>query len=279
MFTANCYIIWLKHAQTDSGEKISLTQTSQSGDSSSDSLPVIQYRSTTKLYGQVAAVDKLTLDVKAGELFGFLGPNGAGKTTAMKLAAGLVKPTFGNVLISGNDVQTSPLEAKKLVGFVPDSPHIYENLTGREFLHFCAGLYKLDNVTTTFRVEELLDQFGIGSWVDKRAGEYSHGMKQRVVMASAFLHQPKLILIDEPMVGLDPGGIRLIKAVLRKFCSIGGTVFLSTHTLVDAEEICDRIGIIHKGKLVAWGKIDEIGLKGQSLEDLFIALTSEIETR
>lgn len=250
--------------------------TSQPGVRNSDSSPVIRYSLATKLYGQVAAVEKLSLDVYAGELFGFLGPNGAGKTTAMKLAAGLVKPTSGSVLISGYDIQSNPLEAKSRAGFVPDSPHIYESLTGREFLHFCAGLYKLDNTITGFRIDELLDKFGIGSWVDKRAGEYSHGMKQRVVMASAFLHQPKVILIDEPMVGLDPGGIRLVKGVLREFCTNGGSVFLSTHTLVDAEEICDRVGIIHQGRLVACGTIGEISMEGQRLEELFISLTSRI---
>ncbi len=239
------------------------------------STSAIHYEVASKKYGNVVAVDGLSIDVYAGELFGFLGPNGAGKTTAMKLAAGLVKPTSGQVLIAGWDVQIDPQNAKRFVGFVPDSPHIYESLTGREFLHFCAGLYKIGHTETVGRVIQLQDQFGIGDWIDKRSGEYSHGMKQRVVMASAFLHNPKVILIDEPTVGLDPGGIRLVKDVLRNFCRNGGAVFLSTHTLVDAEEICDRVGIINHGKLVAYGKLDEIGTKGQRLEDVFINLTND----
>lgn len=234
----------------------------------------IEFDHVSKVYNGVVAVKDLTLTVKPGELFGCLGPNGAGKTTAMKLAAGLVKPTTGRTLVAGKDIQADPLEAKRLFGFIPDSPYIYEALTGREFLHFCAGIYKIDPKVVPERVRTLLDRFDIGSWADRRAGQYSHGMKQRVVMASAFLHEPRVILIDEPMVGLDPAAMRLVKSVLRDFCTGGGSVFFSTHTLVDAEELCDRVGIIHRGELIACGSLSEIRREGERLEDAFIALTA-----
>jgi ABC-2 type transport system ATP-binding protein len=207
-------------------------------------------------------------------LFGCLGPNGAGKTTAMKLAAGLVRPSSGVVTINGVDIQRDPIKAKHAIGFIPDSPYIYEALTGREFLHFCSGLFKMSGAETSSRVAELLDRFQIHEWIDRRAGQYSHGMKQRVVMASAFLHDPKVILIDEPMVGLDPAAMRLVKGILREFVESGGTVFLSTHTLVDAEELCDRVGIIHRGSMIACGTIDEVRQESRRLEDAFLSLTA-----
>lgn len=240
----------------------------------SESKHAIKFHSATKKYGQLLAVDDLNLTIEKGELFGFLGPNGAGKTTTMKLAAGLVKPSSGSVSICGWDIQDEPLEAKKLIGFVPDSPYIYESLSGREFLHFCAGLYKISHNAVTQKIPELQEQFGIGNWIDKKAGEYSHGMKQRVVMASAFIHEPRVILIDEPMVGLDPAGVRLIKDVLREFCSKGGGVFLSTHTLSDAEELCHRLGIIKNGEIIAYGTVDDVRTDGKRLEEAFLDLTS-----
>ena len=237
-------------------------------------MPVIKFESATKKYGDAMALDQLSLEVYSGELFGFLGPNGAGKTTAMKLASGLIKPTSGKTFIAGYDVQIEPLKAKRSVGFVPDTPYLYDSLTGREFLHFCAGLYRIGHYQTVRRVVELLDMFGIGDWIDKRTGEYSHGMKQRIVLASAFLHNPEIILIDEPMVGLDPGGIWLMKKTLRDFCKNGGAVFLSTHNLSDAEELCNRVGIIHRGRLVACGTQDEVRSTGKRLEDVFFNLTT-----
>ncbi len=239
------------------------------------STAAVSFAAATKRYGSVTAVDNLDLTLQPGELFGFLGPNGAGKTTAMKMAAGLVKPTSGTVLIAGYDIQDHPLEAKRLFGFVPDSPYIYESLTGREYLHFSAGLYKLDHSYTKRRVAELTDMFGIGDMIDKRAGEYSHGMKQRLVTASAFLHDPKIIIIDEPMVGLDPNAVRKLKVILKDYCRNGGTVFFSTHTLSDAEELCDRIGIIHRGRLITCGRLVEMNEVYGSLEDMFIAATSQ----
>lgn len=227
----------------------------------------------SKSYNGVMAVDDLELQVRPGELFGCLGPNGAGKTTAMKLAAGLARPTSGRVLIEEADVQLDPLTAKRKIGFIPDNPYIYEALTGREFLYFCAGLYRMNGTATETKVAALLDQFNIGPWADRRAGEYSHGMKQRIVMASGFLHDPSVILIDEPMVGLDPAAMRLVKRILRRFVEDGGSVFLSTHTLADAEELCDRVGIIHQGRLIACGTLDEIRREGEKLEDAFLTLT------
>ncbi len=236
--------------------------------------PAIRFDHVFKRFNTINAIDDLTLDIRPGELFGFLGPNGAGKTTAMKLAAGLVQPTKGAIQIVGWDVQEEPLKAKQIVGFVPDNPYIYESLTGREFLHYCAGLYKMDSAETARRVAELFDRFAIGDWADKRAGEYSHGMKQRIVMASAFLHNPKVILIDEPMIGLDPAGVKLVKKVLREYCASGGTVFLSTHTLSNAEELSDRIGIINRGKLITCGTLDEVRRDRLHLEDAFLAWTN-----
>lgn len=236
--------------------------------------PAIGYYDVHKAYGNVVAVEDFNLEIQRGELFGCLGPNGAGKTTAMKLAAGLVRPTTGRVTVCGFDVQTKPLEAKRLIGFIPDNPYIYDSLTGREFLHFCAGLYKMNGDSTVSQVARLFERFQVGSWADRRCAEYSHGMRQRVVMASAFLHAPQVILIDEPMVGLDPAGMRLVKQILREFCESGGSVMLSTHTLIDAEELCSRVGIIHQGRMIACGTVDEIKRDRNRLEDAFIDLTT-----
>lgn len=227
-----------------------------------------------KEYHRLWAVEELTLEVKAGEIFGLLGPNGAGKTTILKMGAGLVKPTRGKIIICDKDLHLFPEEAKRLVGFVPDQPYLYESLTGREFMYFCAGLYELNGHQIPDRVAFLFDLFGISSWADQRCGEYSHGMRQRLVMASAFLHSPALLLVDEPMVGLDPAGIRLLKQLFNQFSAQGGAVILSTHTLSDAEELCHRVGIIHRGKLVATYPKEELVEMGQNLETIFLELTS-----
>ncbi len=239
------------------------------------STSAIEFIGITKKYSNSLAIDNLNISIPSGELFGFLGPNGAGKTTAMKIGAGLVRATSGKVKICGYEIESSPLEAKRQIGFVPDSPYIYESLTGREFLHYCAGLYRMKNSETIKRVEELCDSFGIDEWIDRRAGEYSHGMKQRIVMASAFLHRPKVILIDEPMVGLDPAGVRLVKKILTDFCDRGGSVFLSTHTLTNAEELCDRVAIIKSGVIVKLENMAEITSYNLPLEEVFLSLTSE----
>jgi len=240
----------------------------------SQTLTAIQFVNVTKRYRTQNAVDNLSIEIRSGELFGFLGPNGAGKTTALKLAAGLIRPTVGNVVVAGYDIQREPLAAKRLTGYIPDNPFIYESLTGREFLHFCSGLYGLNGSGAERVIAELCQKLAIGDWIDQLVAQYSHGMKQRVVMASAFLHQPRVLLVDEPTVGLDPAGIRLVKAILKDFCRSGSAVFLSTHTLSDAEELCDRVGIIHKGRLIACGSVDEVRKDFLKLEDAFLALTN-----
>ncbi|MBN1755703.1 ABC transporter ATP-binding protein [bacterium] len=238
---------------------------------------MISFKNVTKNYGDVIAVKDLDLEISPGELFGFIGPNGAGKTTTIKMITGLIKPTRGKVFLKGINVQQEPERAKQLVGYIPDSPFIYERLTGREFLHLVGGLYKMDRKTIEARMEWLFDLFGIDEWRDFIAAEYSHGMKQKVVFASALVHDPEIIVIDEPMVGLDPQSQKLVKEVLRKLAERGITVFMSTHTLAVAQEICTRIGVINHGKLLKLGTLDEIRkearMEGKNLEDLFLSLT------
>lgn len=238
---------------------------------------MMQVRELSKRFGTLLAVDRVTLDVNRGEIFGFLGPNGAGKTTTIKMLAGLMKPSGGRVIIDGWDLAEHPQEAKRAVGFIPDRPFLYEKLTALEFLRFLAGLYGCSANGRDERMEALLRLFGIEEWKDSLIEGFSHGMKQRLVMVSAFLHQPRIIIVDEPMVGLDPGGARLVKEVFRNFASRGGAVFMSTHTLEVAEEVCDRVAIIHEGRIVASGTIDELrhkaGSEGMKLEALFFTLT------
>jgi ABC-2 type transport system ATP-binding protein len=244
---------------------------------------MMELRELSKRFGNLIAVDGVSLEVKRGEIFGFLGPNGAGKTTTIKMLAGLIKPSSGRVIIDGWDLEEHPREAKKAVGFIPDRPFLYEKLTAREFLRFLAGLYGCCSNGTDERMTALLRLFGIEEWKDELIESFSHGMKQRLVMISAFLHQPKIIIVDEPMVGLDPAGTRLVKEVFRSFASRGGAVFMSTHTLEVAEEVCDRIAIIHGGRIVASGTIGELrqkaGSEGVKLETLFFTLTGGEEER
>jgi len=244
---------------------------------------MMQVRELSKRFGTFLAVDGVTLNVNRGEIFGFLGPNGAGKTTTIKMLAGLMKPSGGRVIIDGWDLAEHPQEAKKAVGFIPDRPFLYEKLTALEFLRFLAGLYGCSSHATDERMTSLLRLFGIEEWKDELIESFSHGMKQRLVMVSAFLHRPRIIIVDEPMVGLDPGGARLVKEVFRNFSSRGGAVFMSTHTLEVAEEVCDRIAIIHEGRIVASGTIDELrqkaGSEGVRLEALFFKLTGGEEER
>ncbi len=223
------------------------------------------------------AVNDLSLHIQEGEIFGFLGPNGAGKTTTIRIMMGLLKPTSGQVLLGGHDLATTPLEAKALCGFVPDHPFVYDKLTGREFLRFVGRLYQLAEHAYEARIEEMLDLFTLAQWGDELLENYSHGMKQRLVLASALLHDPRVLVVDEPMVGMDPMGARLLKSLFRSMAAKGKTIFMSTHSLEIAEELCDRIGIILDGKLVALGTIDELhrqaGTKG-TLEGTFLKLTA-----
>jgi ABC-2 type transport system ATP-binding protein len=245
---------------------------------------MIQLINLTKKYSKVKALDNINLEVKSGEIFGFLGPNGAGKTTAIKIMVGLLKPTSGRVIIDGNDIITNPMEAKKVVGFIPDRPFLYEKLTGKEFLRFMAGIYSIDKNSYESKISELLELFELTPWGNELIEGYSHGMQQRLVMSAALIHNPKVIIVDEPMVGLDPKGARLVKEIFRMMSSRGTTIFMSTHTLEIAEEMCNRIAIIQEGKVIALGTMDELRnkadyAKDQRLESVFLSLTGGEEMR
>ena len=247
------------------------------------SLPLLEIASINKTYGANHAVKDLNLTVPRGEIFGLLGPNGAGKTTTFKIIVGLLQPSSGQVKIGGYDVQTQPLEAKKLLGFVPDTPLLYEKLTAMEFLQFVADLYGVDRDRATRRATELLRLFGLESNADDLIDSFSHGMKQKTALAGALIHDPALLILDEPTVGLDPKSARLIKDILRQLTDRGVTIILSTHILEIAERMCDRIGIIAQGELIAIGTMDELragggdGLDSRSLEDIFLQLTGGAE--
>jgi len=240
--------------------------------------PMLQLQDVTKRYGAFTAVDSVSLKVPAGCVFGLLGPNGAGKTTTMKMVCGLVRPTSGRILVDGVDVVAEPLRAKRVLGYVPDRPSLYEKLTAFEYVRFVGGLYALTEEEVETRGLALLGQFGLGDKVNTLVESFSHGMKQRLVMASVLLHQPRLLVVDEPMVGLDPRGMRLLKDVLRAQArELGHTVVFSTHTLVDAEEICDEVAIMHQGRVVAQGTPAALraatGDAAADLEQVFLALT------
>ena len=241
---------------------------------------MIDLTNVTKAYGSKVAVDGLTLHIEPGELFAFLGPNGAGKTTTIKLMCGLLFPTRGEVRIGGFDMQRDGDRARQLISYVPDQPFLYEKLTGREFLQFIADMYGMPPEHGRRRIEEVIELFSLEDFVDDLTERYSHGMRQRTVFSSALLHEPKLLIVDEPTVGLDPKSIRLLKDVLRKQAAGGTTVFLSTHSLDIAQELADRIGIVNRGKLITCGAFAELrrqaALDG-SLEDVFLKLTEPEE--
>ena len=238
---------------------------------------MIRLEALTKTYGKFVAVKELNLHVPKGQLFGFLGPNGAGKTTTLRMIAGILRPTEGRVEIGGDDLISSPMAAKKRIGFIPDRPYIYEKLTGAEFLRFVAGLFDQDGEVIERRIDELLDLFELSVWKNELVESYSHGMRQKLIISSALIHRPECIVVDEPMVGLDPKGARLLKDIFRSFVDRGGTVLMSTHTLEVAEAMCDRIGIIQSGTIVAEGSMDELreqtATGNASLEELFLKLT------
>lgn len=239
---------------------------------------MIELTELTKRYGETLAVDSLNLTVPDGEIFGFLGPNGAGKTTTIRMMMGLLQPSSGRIVLGGADLAAEPLAAKAMCGFVPDRPHVYEKLTGAEYLDFTAQLYSLPDSIRNARRDRFLELFDLGAWGDELIEGYSHGMKQRLVMASALMHQPRLLIVDEPTVGMDPRGARLLKRIFRDTAARGATVFMSTHSLEVAEELCDRVGIILHGKLVALGTVDELREQADhapdsSLEAVFLRLT------
>jgi ABC-2 type transport system ATP-binding protein len=238
---------------------------------------VIRVEQLVKQFGAFRAVDGVSLEVAPGEIHGFLGPNGAGKTTTIRMIAGLLKPTEGRVTIDGHDLAREPEAAKRSLGFIPDRPFLYEKLTAAEFLRFHGGLYGLEGEPVEERARELLALFELSGWADELVESYSHGMKQRLVMCSAFLHRPRAVLVDEPMVGLDPRGARLIKDVFRAISRNGVAILMSTHTLEVAEQMCDRISIIQGGRIIARGTVPELhalaGTEDPQLTPVFLKLT------
>jgi ABC-2 type transport system ATP-binding protein len=241
---------------------------------------MIKLINLTKNYGKLIAVNNVNLEVAPGEIFGFLGPNGAGKTTTIKLMAGLLQPSGGSILINGHDVQKEPLKAKFITGFIPDRPFLYEKLTAVEFMRFVADLYEMQD--SKIRINDLLELFGLPDWRNELIENFSHGMKQRLVMASALLHNPKVLVVDEPMVGLDPRGARLVKDIFKDLASKGVTVFMSTHTLEIVEHMCTRLAIINQGKIIAEGSVEDLGrmarMENSHLEPIFLRLTGGEET-
>ena len=230
-----------------------------------------------KDYSDFRAVDNVNLKVTPGEIFGFLGPNGAGKTTTIRMLIGLLKPTSGSVIIDGHNLSKEPVAAKSVVGFIPDRPYLYEKLTGEEFLRFMAGLYGVNGNKVEERIDDLLRFFDLTDWKSELIESYSHGMKQRIVMSSALIHKPKVIIVDEPMVGLDPKGARLLKDAFRNLAKDGVSIFMSTHTLEIAEQLCDRLAIIDGGKIIAKGSMEELRAGSEAsgakdLEEIFLSL-------
>jgi ABC-2 type transport system ATP-binding protein len=242
---------------------------------------MIQISNLTKHYGTHAAVDGIDLTVEAGEIFGFLGPNGAGKTTTIKMLAGQLQPDRGTILIQGHDMAAEPLVCKKITGYIPDRPFLYEKLTGLEFLQFIASLYGLDWELFQRNTVYFLELFDLTAWQHHLIESYSHGMRQKLMIVSAFMLEPMLVVVDEPMVGLDPKSAKIVKELFKKHSRKGRTVFLSTHSLEIAEELCDRIAIIDQGSIRAVGTLDtlrrEAELTGSGLEDIFLQLTNAVE--
>ena len=238
---------------------------------------MIKLVNLAKCYRGFRAVDHIDLRIEKGSIFGFLGPNGAGKTTTIKMMAGVLEPTAGRIIINGMDLFQEPSKVKRRIGFIPDRPFLYEKLTGSEFLQFMARLYRLNGeVSSGRRAAALLELFELEHWADELIESYSHGMKQRLVMCAALLHKPDVIIVDEPMVGLDPKAARLVKDVFRDQALRGATIFMSTHSLEVAEEVCSRIAIIQEGRIIATGTADELrhqaGVDG-NLENIFLTLT------
>ncbi|MEJ2728157.1 MAG: ABC transporter ATP-binding protein [Deltaproteobacteria bacterium] len=239
---------------------------------------MIELTDLTKTYGEFRAVDALNLCVEKGEVFGFIGPNGAGKTTTIKMMGGILEPTGGTVKIAGINMQKAPEKAKSKIGFIPDRPYLYEKLTGMEFLRFTADLYRVSEEAFEKTAFKILTDFSLGEWADELVESYSHGMKQRLIMSAALLHDPEVIIVDEPMVGLDPAAIMMVKRLFRNLAGQGVTIFMSTHTLKVAEETCDRIGVINKGRLIAMGTTQELqreaNITEADIERVFLNLTN-----
>ena len=239
---------------------------------------MLSIRNISKSYskGKVKAVDSISLEVLPGEIFGFLGPNGAGKTTTIKMIAGILPIDQGQITISGHDIEKDPIQAKKNMGFVPDTHDIYEKLTGIEYLNFIADVFDVPSSQRKTNIEKYLEMFEMTQAAGQAIKSYSHGMKQKIILTGALLHEPPLWLLDEPLTGLDPKAAHLLKEEMNAHCAKGNTVFFSTHVLEVAEKLCHRMGIINKGKIIAVGTLDALRQKGDaSLESIFLDLTGE----
>jgi len=241
------------------------------------STAMLQLKGVVKRYGKFTAVAGIDLEVRRGDIFGFLGPNGAGKTTTIRMVAGVLRPSEGRIMVDGDDLLEHPARAKSKVGYVPDRPFLYEKLSGGEFLRFVSGLWGKEGPDAEARADRLLELFQLAPWKNELIESYSHGMRQKLLISSALIHQPQLIVVDEPMVGLDPRSARILKDLLRAFVGQGGTVFLSTHTLEVAEALCDRIAIISQGRIIALGTMEELRAQahagGAHLEEIFLKVT------
>jgi ABC-2 type transport system ATP-binding protein len=250
---------------------------------------MIQCIALRKQYGDLVAVHDLDLEIAPGEVFGFLGPNGAGKTTTIRMMTGLLEPSGGQVLLGGHDLATEPEAAKALLGYVPDQPFLYDKLTAKEFLSFIGGLYRVDRDDIRERSNDLLEEFGLVDRTEELVETFSHGMKQRLALAAALIHRPKILILDGPMVGMDPQGALALRQLLGGLAASGVTIFLSTHSLPVAEELCDRIGILDHGKLIAQGTLAELQVRASefpdlvnsedSLESVFLSLTGTEDRR
>jgi len=244
-------------------------------------MPMIETINLTKKYGELVALNNLNLSIEAGDCFGFIGPNGAGKTTTIRMVAGVLEPTEGTILIGGNDLEAHPVHAKSRIGYIPDRPYLYEKLSGGEFLRFVARLWGQDEFASEERANGLLEVFTLLEWKDELIESYSHGMRQKLLITSALIHQPELIVVDEPMVGLDPRSARILKDLFRAYVNRGGTVFLSSHTLEVVEAVCDRMAIIHNGDIIAKGTMDDLRRQVDSgeahLEEIFLKVTGDEE--
>ncbi len=239
---------------------------------------MIEIDSLCKNYGSLCAVNNISLKVSEGEIFAFLGMNGAGKTTTIRMMAGIIRPTSGHIRLGGFDIVNQAIQAKSITGYIPDRPYIYNKLSGREFLYFVADLYQVSPKLADQRIDQLLEEYSLTQWGNELVESYSHGMKQRLVTCAALIHDPKILILDEPMVGLDPHGAKLLKESLKRYATKGKAIFLSTHSLNVAEELAQRMAIIHKGKIIATGTLSEVRAMSKSmhgdLEDIFLELTS-----
>lgn len=240
---------------------------------------MIKIESVTKRYGNFTAVQDLNLEVKKGEIFGFLGVNGAGKTTTLRMLAGVLKATSGKISIGQYDIAKDPIAAKSITGYIPDRPYLYNKLTAREFLYFVADLYSVPAKEVDQRIDSLLSDYNLANWSNELIEGFSHGMKQRVATCAALIHKPQVLIVDEPIVGLDPHGAKMLKNAFRNYAQKGMAILLSTHSLNVAEEVADRLAIIHQGKLITIGTLDDLrqqtGDFQNDLEEMFLEITSE----